>query len=130
MKKIKVVAAIIYHNDQILCVQRGPSKYSYIHHKYEFPGGKVEEGETNEVALKREINEELSMNIENLTFLLQIEHQYPDFHITMDCYKCQVETKDLMLTEHIDYKWLSKNELENLDWAEADVPAVKELIKN
>ncbi len=127
LKKIKVVAAIICHEEKILCVQRGPSKFEYIHHKYEFPGGKVEEGESNEDALIREINEELSMNIENLNFLLQVEHQYPDFHITMDCYQCQVKTKDLTLTEHIAFKWLSKNELENLDWAAADLPIVKEI---
>jgi len=130
LKKIQVVAAIIYHENKILCVQRGYSKYDYINQKFEFPGGKVEKGETNEEALIREIKEELEMEISDLNFLIKVEHTYPDFHISMNCYECKSNSKDLTLHEHIDYKWLDKSELESLDWAAADVPVVNKLIQS
>jgi len=128
LKKIQVVAAIIYHENKILCVQRGYSKYDYINQKFEFPGGKVEEGETNEEALIREIKEELEMEISEMNFLIKVEHEYPDFQITMNCFKCKTKTKYLTLNEHIDYKWLDKSELESLDWAAADIPIVNRII--
>lgn len=128
MKTIEVVAAIIQNNNQILCVQRGPSKYAYVSHKYEFPGGKVEAGETKEQAIIREINEELHIDIINPQFYLTVEHTYPDFAIVMHSFLCVTETQQLTLTEHIDAKWLKNSELELLDWAEADVPIVKKLI--
>lgn len=129
MKKIQVVAAIIYHENKILCVQRGYSKYDYINQKFEFPGGKVEEGETDEEALVREIKEELEMEISNLNFLIKVEHTYPDFHISMNCYECKSNSKDLKLNEHIDFEWLNLEGLEKLDWAAADVPIVNKLKK-
>lgn len=128
MKTIEVVAAIIQNNNQILCVQRGPSKYAYVSHKYEFPGGKVEVGETKEQAIIREIKEELHIDIINPQFYLTVEHTYPDFAIVMHSFLCVTETQQLTLTEHIDAKWLKNSELELLDWAEADVPIVKKLI--
>ena len=128
MKTIEVVAAIIQNNNQILCVQRGPSKYAYVSHKYEFPGGKVEAGETKEQAIIREIKEELQMDIINPQFYLTVEHTYPDFAIVMHSFLCATETQKITLTEHIDAKWLKNSELEFLDWAEADVPIVKKLI--
>lgn len=128
MKNIQVVAAIIYHNDKILCVQRGYSKYDYINQKFEFPGGKVEKGETDGEALIREIKEELEMEISEMNFLIKVEHEYPDFQITMNCFECKTKTKDLTLNEHIDYKWLDKSELESLDWAAADIPIVNRII--
>lgn len=130
MKKIQVVAAIIYHENKILCVQRGYSKYDYINQKFEFPGGKVEEGETDEEALIREIKEELEMEISDLNFSIKVEHTYPDFHIAMNCYECKSNSKDLKLNEHIDFKWLNFEELEALDWAAADVPIVNKLIQS
>ena len=128
MKTIEVVAAIIQNNNQILCVQRGPSKYAYVSHKYEFPGGKVEVGETKEQAIIREIKEELHIDIINPQFYLTVEHTYADFAIVMHSFLCVTETQQLTLTEHIDAKWLKNSELELLDWAEADVPIVKKLI--
>ena len=128
MKNIQVVAAIIYHNDKILCVQRGYSKYDYINQKFEFPGGKVEKGETDGEALIREIKEELEMEISEMNFLIKVEHEYPDFQITMNCFECKTKTKDLTLNEHIDYKWLDKSELESLDWAAADITIVNRII--
>jgi 8-oxo-dGTP diphosphatase len=128
MKKIEVVAAIIIHNDKVLCVQRGDNKYDYIAFKYEFPGGKVEIGETNETALVREILEELNLKINIESEFLTVNHTYPDFMLSMHSFICSCENSTLNLTEHIDFKWLDKNELNNLDWAAADIPIVNKLV--
>lgn len=127
MKHIHVVAAVIIHNKKILCVQRGPAKYDYISKKWEFPGGKLEEGETKLEAIVREIKEELHMEINVDAFLITVEHTYPDFQLTMDTFLCSSITAELTLTEHGDYKWLEKSELSELDWAAADLPIVKRL---
>jgi 8-oxo-dGTP diphosphatase len=128
MKKIEVVAAVIFHNEKILCVQRGDNKYSYIAFKYEFPGGKVEEGETNEQAIKREILEELNLPITIDSKFITVNHEYPDFILIMHSFLCSCSTPELQLSEHIDYKWLDKTELKPLDWAAADIPIVDKLI--
>lgn len=127
MKSIEVVAAIIVNSDQILCVQRGRSKYTYISEKYEFPGGKVEIAETQKEALAREIEEELSLAIEVREKYMTVEHSYPDFSITMHTYLCRCTDRAIFLHEHIDYKWLNISELKGLDWAAADVPIVNKL---
>jgi len=128
MKHIEVVAAIIIHEGKILCVQRGPAKYDYISHKWEFPGGKVETGETKMGALVREIKEELLMDVTVEVFFTTVQHTYPDFQLTMHSYLCSCESNELTLTEHSDYKWLSKNELKELDWAGADVEIVGRVV--
>lgn len=128
MKKIEVVAAVINHNEKILCVQRGDNKYNYIAFKYEFPGGKIEEGETNEEAIKREILEELNLNITIDSNFITVNHEYPDFTLIMHSYICSCSVPELQLSEHIDYKWLDKTELKPLDWAAADIPIVDKLI--
>ncbi|OLQ92650.1 DNA mismatch repair protein MutT [Vibrio panuliri] len=127
MKTIEVVAAVIQHEGKTLCVQRGPAKFDYIHHKFEFPGGKVEPDETGEQAIMRELKEELRIDIPTAEYFMTVEHSYPDFHITMHAYICPVEKRDIELTEHIDAKWLSLRELPELDWAAADVPIVNKL---
>lgn len=127
LKKIDVVAAIIQCGEETLCVQRGPAKLEYISKKYEFPGGKIEVGETKESAIIREIKEELHLDILEPKFFNTINHQYPDFYITMHSFICPVECKDITLTEHIDKKWLKIEELHKLDWAAADIPIVKKL---
>ena len=127
MKKIFVVAAIIFNQDKILCVQRGFNKYNYISKKYEFPGGKIEIGESDEEALKREIFEELSMDIIINKFFMIVNHQYPDFHLNMKAYECSCKNNTVILSEHIDYKWLQTNKLAKLDWAEADLPIIQKL---
>lgn len=129
MKLVEVVAAIIVNDNKILCVQRGESKLPYISKKYEFPGGKVEAGETNEDALVREIKEELSLKIHGLNYFHTVEHTYPDFKITMHGYKCKVDNPILKLSEHLDFKWLSTHEMDVLDWAAADIPFVDKLKK-
>ena len=130
MKKIEVVAAIIYFEDTILCVQRAKSKHEYISEKYEFPGGKIETGETKEAALKRELFEELAITTNIKSEFHTVVHQYPDFEITMYSFLCEVETKEIILHEHIDHRWLTIQELETLDWAAADIPIVSKLVSN
>ena len=130
MKKIEVVAGIILFQDQILCVQRPKNKYNYISEKYEFPGGKIEEGETSEEALHRELLEELNLSTKIKSFFLTVVHEYPDFELTMHSFICEADSKDITLNEHIDKKWLHINELTKLDWAAADIPIVNKLILN
>ena len=128
MKKINVVAAIIEHKNKILCVQRGENKLDYISKKYEFPGGKIEDGEVPEETIVREIKEELHMSITPKELFITVEHQYPDFFITMHTFKCTCDDPTVMLTEHIDFKWLSVQELKGLDWADADIPIMEKLM--
>jgi len=128
MKKVEVVAAVIFYNNKILCVQRGDNKYNYIAFKYEFPGGKVESGETNEKAIKREIQEELNLEISIDSKFLTVNHQYPDFTLVMHSFICSCNNPEIVLSEHVDFKWLDKTELKRLDWAAADIPIVDKLI--
>jgi 8-oxo-dGTP diphosphatase len=130
MKKIEVVAAVIFFEDKVLCVQRPKNKLPYISEKFEFPGGKMEEGETKEEALQRELLEELNLSTKIKTLFLTVVHQYPDFELTMHSFMCEVASKELTLREHIDQKWLTINELTALDWAAADVPIVDKLVSN
>jgi 8-oxo-dGTP diphosphatase len=130
MKRIEVVAGIIYCKNQILCVQRPKNKLHYISEKFEFPGGKIEEGETQKEALKREILEELNISTKIKSLFMTVVHEYPDFELTMHTFVCEVETKELTLVEHIDQKWLTLKELKTLDWAAADIPIVNKLESN
>jgi|TARA_B100000795_G_scaffold35054_1_gene23133 8-oxo-dGTP diphosphatase len=130
MKKIEVVAAVIFCEDQVLCVQRPKNKFPYISEKYEFPGGKIEEGETKEEALHRELLEELNFSTKIKNYFLTVVHQYPDFELIMHSFICEVDSKELTLHEHIDQKWLKINELTALDWAAADIPIVEKLVSN
>jgi len=130
MKKIEVVAAVIFCKDQVLCVQRPKNKFPYISEKYEFPGGKIEEGETKEEALHRELLEELNFSTKIKNYFLTVVHQYPDFELIMHSFICEVDSKELTLHEHIDQKWLKINELTALDWAAADIPIVEKLVSN
>ncbi|HIF9074288.1 DNA mismatch repair protein MutT [Photobacterium damselae] len=126
-KQIEVVAAVLINGGQFLAVQRGESQLSYVSKKWEFPGGKVEAGETLVAAITRELEEELRITIAEPQFLLTVEHSYPDFDITMHCFVVNVPTRELELTEHLDSRWLNKEQLWELDWAAADVPAVEML---
>ena len=128
MKQIEVVAAIIQFENKFLCVQRGEGKYSYISLKYEFPGGKIEPGESLNQALEREIKEELQYDICVRELFLTVEHQYPDFQLKMHSYLCSAVDTNFTLTEHINYQWLKINQLDELDWAAADIPIVEKLM--
>lgn len=119
MKTIKVVAAIIRDaNGRILCTQRG---YGEWKDWWEFPGGKLEAGETPEEALKREIREELSTEIRVDEFLCTVNYDYPTFHLTMHCYLCSLLTGALHLNEHKAARWLEISELGSVKWLPADV---------
>lgn len=130
MKKIEVVAGVIFWKNLVLCVQRPKNKLQYISEKFEFPGGKIEEGETLEEALHRELLEELNLSSKINSFFLTVIHEYPDFELTMHSFICEVDSKELILHEHIDQKWLRIDELNTLDWAAADIPIVDKLLSN
>jgi 8-oxo-dGTP diphosphatase len=129
MKHIAVVAAVIRKGEKILCVQRKESKYDYISLKWEFPGGKVEEGESNEEAIVREIEEELALSITIDREFVTVDHQYPDFQLTMYSFMCQTQNDSPELREHKNFKWLNADDLNTLDWAAADVPIVERLME-
>lgn len=128
MKQVQVVAAVIKQKGKYLCVQRGINKYDYISKKWEFPGGKIEAEESPENALIREIQEELAMEINELDFLISVEHTYPDFRLTMHTYLCKSAQTTPTLIEHLDYTWQSASDMQHLDWAAADLPIVEKLI--
>lgn len=130
MKRVEVVAGIIFFQNQILCVQRPKNKLHYISEKFEFPGGKIEKGESKKEALIRELHEELNISININSLYLTVVHEYPDFELTMHSFICEVETKELTLNEHIKQEWLTIKELEKLDWAAADIPIVNKLLAN
>ncbi|MEY4479206.1 MAG: hypothetical protein RL276_1511 [Bacteroidota bacterium] len=127
MKLIKVVAGVVRNGSKFLCVQRGPHKFPYISEKWEFPGGKIEEGESPEGALIRELKEELELEVINLSYLITVDHVYPDFRIVMDTFICDTASIEFQLSEHQAGIWLSQDDLVELDWAAADVPIVKAL---
>ena len=128
MKKVFVVAGVIINEKKILCAQRSKNNLNYISKKFEFPGGKIEKFETNEQCLKREILEELSLEIEINDFYMLVNHIYPDFKLNMKVYLCSSKNSNVILKEHISCKWLSLEKISNLDWAEADLPVVRKLL--
>ena len=117
MKTVRVVAAILRENGRVFATQRG---YGEFRDGWEFPGGKVEENETPENALKREIFEELRTEIEGLEYLATIEYDYPKFHLSMRCYWAKIASGYPILLEHEAARWLSKEELYEVDWLPAD----------
>ena len=121
MKTVRVVAAVIREGDRIFATQRG---YGPFKDGWEFPGGKIEPGETPQAALIREIREELDSEIAVGEKLCQIEYDYPDFHLSMGCYDCRLLSGDLTLKEHESARWLRSAELEDVNW----LPADRELI--
>lgn len=126
MKTIRVVAAIIQKDKKIFATQRG---YGEFQGGWEFPGGKIEEGETPERALVREIKEELDTEIEVGELLERVEYDYPNFHLSMDCFLCTIKSGELVLKEHEDAKWLEKEQLDSVEWLPADEGVVEKLKK-
>lgn len=121
MKTVKVVAAVIHNSNKIFATQRG---YGEFKDGWEFPGGKIEEGETPEQALKREIKEELDTEIQVKDLIDTIEYDYPTFHLSMKCYWCEVISGSLTLLEAEDAKWLDKDSLDSVEWLPADVTII------
>ena len=117
MKTIHVVAAIIRDGDRIFTTQRGYGEWKDF---WEFPGGKIEPGETPEAALYREILEELDIEIAVEEKIATIEYDYPTFHLSMDCFLAVMKKGSLVLKEHEAAKWLQKNELDSVNWLPAD----------
>ena len=124
MKQIEVVAAIIRKGDRIFATQRG---YGEWKDWWEFPGGKMEAGETPEVALKREIREELSAEISVDELLGTVEYDYVAFHLTMHCYLCSLLTEALHLNEHEAARWLAREELDSVRWLPADLQLIEQM---
>ena len=122
LKKVEVVAAVIRDKDKIFATQRG---YGEFKDGWEFPGGKMEPGETPQQALVREIKEELDTEIEVQELIDTVEYDYPTFHLTMHCFWARIKEGNLILKEHEAAKWLTKDTLNTVDW----LPADEELIK-
>lgn len=122
MKTVNVVAAIIQDGDRIFATQRG---YGEFKDGWEFPGGKIEPGETPQQALKREIEEELDTEITVGDLLTVVEYDYPTFHLSMQCFLCAVESGNLTLKEHEAARWLTREQLDSVAWLPADVEVVE-----
>ncbi len=125
MKTINVVAAVIFKDGRVFASQRG---YGAFKDGWEFPGGKVEAGESPERALQREIREELETEIRVGELIDTIEYDYPDFHLSMRCYACEIISGDLHLIEHEAARWLSAEQLESVDWLPADISLIPKIV--
>lgn len=126
MKTIEVVAAIIHKNGRILAAQRGYGDYK---DGWEFPGGKVQPGESAEAAIVREIREELRVTIKPEKLVTTVDYDYPTFHLTMHCFISSIVEGEIELVEHEAMRWLTPNALDEVDWLPADVEVVQELTK-
>ena len=125
-KHLNVVGGIFLENGRVLAAMRGESKYAYVSHKYEFVGGKIEEGEAPEEALCRELREEMGAEIEVLSHYMTLTHEYPDFIVTLRTYRCRF-LGGFNLYEHERADFLSAAELDENNWAPADAPIVRRL---
>lgn len=123
-KTISVVAAVIRDGERVFATQRG---YGEFKDGWEFPGGKIEPGETAEEALVREIREELDTEISVGKLIDRIEYDYPTFHLSMDCFWCEILSGDLVLKEAEDAKWLTKETLDSVDWLPADITLIEQI---
>ena len=124
MKTIRVVAAIIIEKEKVFATQRG---YGEFKDGWEFPGGKIELGEIPEAAIVREIKEELDTEIEVVKLLDTVEYDYPQFHLSMDCFICKIKSGDLVLKEHEAAKWLTKENLDSVEWLPADLSLIEKI---
>ena len=125
MKKIEVVAAIIYKDGEYFATQRG---YGEFEGMWEFPGGKIEPSESRESALKREIQEELGIDITINKFICTTDYEYPSFHLTMHCYLCSIMSGEIELREHKSARWLTTELIDSVEWLPADKGIVEKLV--
>ena len=123
-KIVRVVAAIIIKDNKVFATQRG---YGEFKDGWEFPGGKIDPGETPEEALVREIKEELDTEVEVKELLDTVEYDYPNFHLSMDCFICRIKSGDLVLKEHEAAAWLTKETLDSVDWLPADLGLIDKI---
>ncbi len=129
MKHYNVVAAVVLQDGKYLCMQKGKTKFDYTSYKFEFPGGKIEPGETPQEALKRELLEEMNFPIEVDQELITVSHTYPDFSITMTAFLCRALAPTFVMNEHVAFEWRAKEDLSSLDWAAADIGIVKRIVE-
>ena len=127
MKNIRVAAAVIFHGGKLFATQRG---YGGWKDYWEFPGGKIEAGETPEEALVREIREELDTGISVLSHLCDVEYDYPEFHLSMQCFRCGIVSGEPKLLEHEAARWLGREELYAVSWLPADLEILPEIERN
>lgn len=119
-KHYNVVAAVIEVDGKVLCMKRGETRYSYTSHLWEFPGGKIEPDETPQQALRRELLEEMDLDVDVHEQLATVTHDYPDFSITLTAYRCTAATTEFIMREHAASRWLPWDELSSLAWCAAD----------
>lgn len=124
MKTIEVAAAIIVKDNKVFATQRG---YGEFKDGWEFPGGKLEPGESAREALAREIREELDVDIRVEKLLETVEYDYPEFHLTMHCFICELLSEEIVLKEHEDARWLKKDELDSVPWLPADITIIEKI---
>ena len=124
MKIVRVAAAVIINKDKVFATQRGYGEYK---DGWEFPGGKIEPGETPEEAIVREIKEELEAEIEPVKLIDTVEYDYPGFHLSMDCFLCRLKSENIVLKEHEAARWLDKSSLYDVEWLPADLGLIENI---